>query len=379
MRWENPGHEFDRLFENPIEYRLWGAAELGHKFVEQLEKKLHIVQIVDIDKNKQGSQIGSLVVQAPEELIYNEKSVVVVTCSFYEENRPFIESKGYTSTVNLFYYEDFYNIYGAYQEDYLRSRRIDISLTEKCTLHCSKCNMFMPYFKNPRNQELQDVLSDIAAYFTVVDEVGEMNLLGGEPFLYPEVDQVVDYIGQNYIDRIAKVVFFTNAMIVPSDELCVKMKKYEIQVQISDYTTVSPYTERLQSFCRKMVEYEIQYKIIRFDTWGDFGFPENCNDLPEDRLVPFFNRCRAPFRGLWKKRVYFCHLETSAIRAELYQDNEKDYFFLEEGCKLDTKRLFAEFDQGFHEDGFVSFCRKCRGCDCVNSLTVPAAQQRGKS
>ena len=168
-------------------------------------------------------------------------------------------------------------------------------------------------------------------------------------------------------------------MIVPSEELCECMKKNKVQVQISDYTTVVPYSERLQSFCSKMDEHEIQYKIVRFESWGDFGFPENCNDLPEDKLVPFFDSCHAPFRGLWKKRVYFCHLETIAIRAELYKDNEKDYFSVKEGCKPGTKRLFAEFDQGFHEDGFVSFCQKCRGCDCVNSLTVPAAQQKGKS
>lgn len=378
MYWTNPGHEFDMLFEKDTEYRLWGMAELGHQFIERFKNQLKIVQVVDIDTDKQGKYVENLLIQKPDELIYNENSVVVVTCSFYDENRPFIEEKGYTPFVNLFYYEDFYIIYGVYQNNYLKSKRVDISLTEKCTLRCEKCNMFMPYFENPKNQLLQDVLSDIDAYFSVVDEVREVNLLGGEPFLYPEVKPVVDYIEENYINRIGKLVFFTNGMIVPSDEVCESLKKCNAQMRISDYTFVIPYEKKLQEFCRKMDNYEIENFVIKYETWGDFGFPDNCNDLEESKMLDFFNNCRAPFRGLWSKKVYFCHLETSAVRAGIYEDNKNDFFDMSKEQGDDRKKLFVEFDYGYHHDGYVSFCKKCRGCDCVNPLIVPAAQQKGK-
>lgn len=379
MHWKKPGHEFDVLYGNMMdsstEYRLWGAAELGHQFIEQFANKLHIVQVVDNDINKQGKQIDDLVIQAPNKLIYTENSFVVVTCSYYEENRPYIEEKGYVPFVNLLYYEDFYIIYEMYMNSYLKSKRVDISLTEKCTLQCKKCNMFMPYFKNPKNQLCDEVLSDIDAYFSVVDEVKVMNLLGGEPFLYPEILCVINYIGEKYRNRITNLIVFTNAMIVPTDEVCSAMKKYDVQVQISDYTSVVPYQKKLNEFYQKMDDYGINHYTFQLDTWGDFGFPENSNDLPEEQMEDFFNRCMAPFRGLWKKRVYFCHLETSAIRAGIYEDNADDYYMLLDSQGSDMKKLYMEFDYGYCRGGYISFCKVCRGCDCVNTLTVPAALQ----
>lgn len=41
MYWTKPGHEFDLLFERMLkeetQYRLWGAAELGHRFIEEFQ------------------------------------------------------------------------------------------------------------------------------------------------------------------------------------------------------------------------------------------------------------------------------------------------------------------------------------------------------
>ena len=39
------------------------------------------------------------------------------------------------------------------------------------------------------------------------------------------------------------------------------------------------------------------------------------------------------------------------------------------------KKKFFEFDFGFNQSGAISFCKVCRGCDTVNSLTVNAAEQ----
>ena len=73
---------------------------------------------------------------------------------------------------------------------------------------------------------------------------------------------------------------------------------------------------------------DIRFYIEKISTWGDFGFPENPNNISEKDCISFFELCKAPFRGLYISRVYFCHLETSAIRAGLYEDNENDYFDL---------------------------------------------------
>ena len=113
MKWTKKGHEFDeiipKLLEADTTYRLWGAAQLGKDFCEKYANKLRIVQIVDKDSKKWGESIcHGITTEEPENLVFDEKSVVVVTCSFYDENRPIIEKLGYIHMKNLFYYEDFY-------------------------------------------------------------------------------------------------------------------------------------------------------------------------------------------------------------------------------------------------------------------------------
>ena len=110
MQWTQKGHEFDivaeKLLKKETTYRLWGAAQLGSDFCETLAGKLKIVQIVDGDCNKQGRQLAGVEIENPEKLVFDENSIVVVTCSYYEENRPQIEKLGYEHMKSLFYYED---------------------------------------------------------------------------------------------------------------------------------------------------------------------------------------------------------------------------------------------------------------------------------
>ena len=380
MKWTNVGHEFDtvakKLLDRKTTYRLWGAAQLGKDFFERLSEKVNIVQVVDGDAKKHGSLLGNVIIEAPSQLVYDEASVVVVTCSYYEENRPAIQSLGYVPMENLFYYEDFYILYDLYTNNFLRSKRIDFSLTEKCTLKCKKCNMFMTHFKTPAHQPLEDVLQDLDVYFAVVDYVKVLNLLGGEPFLYPDLDKVLDYIAEHYRSRIERVIIFTNGTLLPKQPLVESIKKCRATVQFSDYTNTVPYQERLHQF-KELVEQEnIENYTMANDEWGDFGFPENPNCMESDEEATcFFERCKAPFRGIWKKRVYFCHLETSAIRAGLFEDESNDYFDLTATDNRMMKKQYCEFDYGYSKKGFIAFCKVCRGCDCVNDLTVPAAEQ----
>lgn len=382
MKWTKKGHEFDeiipKLLEADTTYRLWGAAQLGKDFCEKYANKLRIVQIVDKDSKKWGESIcHGITTEEPENLVFDEKSVVVVTCSFYDENRPIIEKLGYIHMKNLFYYEDFYVLYDLYVNNFLRSRRVDISLTEKCTLKCKKCNMFMTYFENPQHQPLQDVLDDIDAYFSIVDFVSDLNLLGGEPFLYPDFKDVLDYIAENYRDRIDKLIIFSNGTIVPNTELLESIKACSATVQFSDYTHVVPYDKKIEQFKTVLNEMDIENYTMPWEEWGDFGFPDNPNIITDDQVATdFFERCKAPFRGIWKKRVYFCHLETSAVRAGIYPDDDNDYFDLKITSGNDLKKLFCEFDYGYSEKGYITFCKKCRGCGCVNNLTVPVAEQK---
>lgn len=380
MKWTHPDHEFDmtadKLCDPNGSYYLWGSANIGKEVLEQFGKQLHIVGVVDADKGKQGNQLGDLVIESPDVLSVNAGYTVIVTTSAYSQVKKELILKGFSENENFFDYFPFFQIYQLYRNNMLLSRRVDISLTERCTLKCKKCNMFMPYFSNPSDMALDVVLSQIDKYFRVVDYVESFNLLGGEPFLYKELSSVVEFVGKKYRSRIKHFIIFTNGMLLPNDTEIKLFSKYMVEIQISDYTNKVPYKERLEQLVSLLEENKIYYYFLRSTRWGDFGFPENPNNIPEEKLMDYFEGCKAPFRGLYDDKVFFCHLETSAIRAGLHNETEDDYFNLNQDTS-DIKKRFLEFDFGYSRKGYVSFCAKCRGCDTVNKLTVPAAEQMG--
>lgn len=234
--------------------------------------------------------------------------------------------------------------------------------------------MFMPYFSTPSDLDKEEVLQQVDQYFSMVEYLESFNLLGGEPLLYVPLAEIISYVADKYRDRIEHFKIFTNGMILPNKELLGLFYKHSIEIQISDYTEAVPYKKRMQELVDLLEKSKINYYILKSSIWGDFGFPENPNSISDNKLIPFFDACRASFRGLYKNRVYFCHLETSAIRAGLYADNPNDYFDLSKKTE-NKKKKFFEFDFGFNQSGAISFCKVCRGCDTVNSLTVNAAEQ----
>ncbi|MBQ7497619.1 MAG: radical SAM protein, partial [Selenomonas sp.] len=213
------GREFEYLFRQDTKIILWGSANIGLRFLDFYAKHLNIVKLCDGSTEKVGTQVGYMMVSDPSEIVYDESTVVIVTCSFYQEIRPILEAKGFRHHVSLFYYDDFEEIYRLYIHGKLCSHRIDISLTERCTLKCRDCNMWMTHFREPKEQPVEDVLNDIDLYFSTVDFVREMELLGGEPLLYADIAKVFRYVREVYTERVGKLVLFTNGTLLPSQEL----------------------------------------------------------------------------------------------------------------------------------------------------------------
>ena len=49
--------------------------------------------------------------------------------------------------------------------------RVDISVTNRCTLNCEGCNMLMSYYCNPQDRKLDEIKRDLDAFFEWVDTV----------------------------------------------------------------------------------------------------------------------------------------------------------------------------------------------------------------
>lgn len=381
MKTEHKLHELELFTQRwPLKtpYLIWGASNTAKYFCGCLGNRLLIDGFIDNDTQKWGMEFLGKTVFSWEECkkaFPNHK--IIVASLAYPEIRTVLRERGLKELEDFCDSRYFLSAHVATSENKLYLARTDLSVTEYCNLRCKNCNMLMPYFKHPKHRDLELLKEDIDAYFNWVDQVQVFNLLGGEPFLYPHVLELTQYLCQNYRNRIDQVVFFSNGTLIPSEELLKLMREYEIEVQVSDYRKGLPrVAEKVDRFQDALCAHGIRFRHGVDEQWISFGFPNY--QRPADwsgNPVAFFDECYAPFRGLYQKKLYYCHLEASAEAAGLFTPSVHDYFDLsrfEENRKVEL----AEFDLGYTETGDISYCQRCKGCFSVNQDYVPVAEQQ---
>lgn len=377
MKWRHRGREFDQLAQiicDPsYSYYLWGAAVAGELFHKEFHTHIRICGFLDSDPEKQGRDYLALPVISPDDVDLTGKRVIITSIA-YPEIAEALRQKGLTEGLDFFDSKQFAGIYTYYQLHQIRFDRVDFSITERCTLRCEKCNMFMPFYPKPRHTPLAELLEDIDTLFQWADRVNMLNLLGGEPLLYPHLGEVLEHIGARYRDRINKLEIFTNGMLLPTDAVLDLLSRYHVSVQITDYTSVRDYKDTLKRLEAALESRRIKYTHYPLEKWLDFGFPQNPHRLPAKQLEELFRKCAAPFRGVYKKRFYYCHLNASAVRAGLIPDDTRDYFSLMDLTSEKRKELL-EYDLGYNDLGYCTLCRQCRGCEGANSRKTEGGKQ----
>lgn len=358
-------------------YIVYGTSTAAISLSNKLGDKLNIVAYMDSDTSKWGGMfLSKKILSITEWREEYRQYKIIVASSAYTEIREFLTEEGLVERQDFCDSRVLIGSYfiKEYNEVYLN--RTDLSITSYCNLNCEKCNMLMPYFKAPKHKSLEQLKEDIDTYFKWVDDVQIFNILGGEPFIYPNVEEITRYLCQSYCDKIEQIVFFTNGLVRLQESMLQLMKEYNIQVQISDYRNGIPgIADRIDEFMSKLELYGITYRRNIDTKWLDFGFPDYTNERNGEELIDFFDRCYSPFRGLNDKKIYYCNLSASAVCADLFSDNSNDYFDLSD-YDINRKRELVEFDLGYTKLGYVTYCKKCKGCFTVNDEYTEVAKQK---
>ncbi|MGO5027904.1 radical SAM protein [Candidatus Agathobaculum pullicola] len=383
MKSDNKNHLLDQFvvkWNKSIPYLIWGTSNTADYLLNMSGASIICDAFIDNDPQKWETEFHGKPVFSWEQCkrtFPNHK--IIVASLAYPEIRAALREQGLKELEDFCDSRYFLSAHAVISENKLYLARTDLSVTEYCNLRCKNCNMLMPYFEHPKHRNLSLLKEDIDAYFSWVDQVQVFTLLGGEPFLYPNILELTQYLCENYGSRVHQVVFFSNGTLIPSDELLELMREYDIEVQVSDYRKGLPYlAEKVDRFQDTLRAHGIRFRHGVDEQWISFGFPDyqrpsNWKGDP----IAFFDECYAPFRGLYQKKFYYCHLEASAEAAGLFTPSANDYFDL---SHFDAKRKveLAEFDLGYTKTGDISYCTRCKGCFSVNQDYVPVAEQQGR-
>jgi len=392
----NPNlHNFEKFIQEwdiETEYVLFGASKECVQFIRSVDyllgnNVLKIKYIVDHDVKDESTilnvnEISSFYHQS-KNLVNTRENLKLVHIDNFEptgenviitsdEYRQYY--KEFLDKINVKYtwYKNIASIWPFIHKQKVHIFQTDVLVTEKCNLACSFCNMFIPHYELPKHRDTQIILNDIDSYFNLVDYVSIFHLVGGEPFLHPNIKDIIEYILEKYSDKIDKFIITTNGTVLPKEEILEVLKNNNVILSVSNYSNK---LEKLKSKVDRVLgtyqEKNINHYVRNNIEWYDFGDLRIKNNMSEEELINHFDSCTAPFRGLNDGKFYYCHLNTSAVLTKLFPLNDNDYVNLSD---VSSENLI-KFDLGFTELGYITFCDNCNGCNTGIKVPVSYKEQ----
>lgn len=383
MKWSKKGKEYEKIkdfvIDNNVDVYIWGAGTFGKSIYELFKSKIRIKGYIDSDPEKQ-SLSSTVKIYLPEFFYHNllkENTKIIVASGWIAEIYKQLEIWGMRENKNYFHANEFIPLYMLYKENKVYAVSLNIPITTYCTLRCEKCMALIPYVKKPENRSLQELKEELQTYFQWVDSLTILGLGGGDVLRHSHLAEILTWIGETYYGKkVQDIEIYTNAIIMPSEELLQLFEKYNVIVRFSDYSQTIPGRQKMDVLIDMLEKRGIRYERCVWDTWYDIGFPQQTNGLTEDqKLIDHYNNCITKLCAIeYKKKLYFCSVHASAVIAGYCIEDNKDCFDLSLYSE-ERKSEFIEFNAGYCEKGYLSYCKRCNGYQNINDKYVPVAKQ----
>jgi MoaA/NifB/PqqE/SkfB family radical SAM enzyme len=259
-------------------------------------------------------------------------------------------------------------------QDQLNIRILDVVITEACSMKCVNCSNLMPYYKNPKNDTVENILKCIEVIQRSVDLFYEVRILGGEPFLHKQIHLIINAIA-NY-SNIEKIAIFTNATIIPKNENLICLKNKKVFLDITNYNGCDG-GKQLSRNHDKLIsvldEEKINYITHPPQVWTDSAKIEFRN-LKEDDIKDMFSKCCVnDVLTILNGNLYRCPFSANAINLKAIP--KKDFIYLLDENKS-TSEYRKELSDFYYKKDFIDACNYCQGRDYRTLIVEPAVQTR---
>ena len=381
MRWKNKGHEFDEIgkrFEAINKIYIYGAGAGGGIDAAVLLKGIG-ADVVFVDRNKaaQKKYLNIDVITHEQLEMNNNNSIIVLSMGLFNTGLILkqLELKGYVYGKNLFDIKSFlgFYIYIIALYKYKKCIMLDggVMAIYRCSLKCKNCMGGFPYMSNPPQVSLAQFKKDADIYFNNIDYTLSFGLGGAEIMMCKNLDAYIEYVMENYAHQIWKFSFLTNGTILPVKNIIELLKRYQIDVVVSNYSSVKNWEDKFQKLKAVMNENGVHVRTIDYENWINMGWTENT--YKED-IGDLFDICGMQCRVVHDGKLNYCIHGMTSNEAIFHADITDDEFDL---LSNDSRKKYqlVEYHLGFNKNGDLKMCHYCNGYININHKTVSVAKQ----
>lgn len=365
---------FDSLRKSRV--FVFGAWIVGMRVMSVLmDNDIEVDAFCDSEFSKQESEFGNRRVLSIEELLDKYRSdqiSIIIAHSDVENAISMIDGK---DSVNWYIMPDIFDIREVEKDcnpsDLVKLKStwyaqksicdqertiinsLDFVLTEKCSLRCRECSNLMQYYHTPQNFEGSKLISDLKKLLSVCDWVYELRLIGGEPFVYPELEIIIDYLPN--FSNLESICIYTNGTICPKDTLLKKIAEKKIWLSISNYGKLS---KKLDELVNRLDIYNIYYEIKDIDFWTKCSSINKRNRSEHDLMDVYKQCCVKHCLTLLDGTLYPCPFIANGLNLRALPQEMGNFISVRDTAKdvLGTKIK----DTLFSRDYFT-LCDYCNG------------------
>jgi len=236
---------------------------------------------------------------------------------------------------------------------------ITVVINSTCSLSCKYCTSYMQMYPAAKrvNFALNRITEDIDRFFSAVDGVGTVTVMGGEPFLHPDISVIVEAL----LDKpnCGVISIATSGTCKIRKEQLSSMKNDRVNVSFSNY--LECLNEVQKQFFHENVELMssmgIPYTVgVDMPQWI---VPSTLNDkhMSNPALIAKKNGCTSPPRTIQIKngRIHPCDF-ANAVYSLNVADYRNSYVDIEQSLSAHELRQNI---MGFMEAPYYSVCGHC--------------------
>ncbi len=249
--------------------------------------------------------------------------------------------------------------------------QLDFMVTERCSLRCRECLNLMQYYRQPKDIPLSNMLETIDVLSDTFDEIEELRILGGEPFMNPQVYDVCRHAASK--DHIKYVVLFTNGTIMPDRERLKLLDKKKTVFYISYYGVGK---QKPHEMVRVLDEAGIVYCLVDFSRhqWIRHSGVNQYIPMERARRNEFFACCAGrSCPTVCDDRFFLCEYIANATRLQAVPDDESNYVLLDRKNSALKKELRCYITTS-EAPNACSYCARLMNESGKEQLVAPGEQ-----
>jgi len=211
-----------------------------------------------------------------------------------------------------------------------------LSVTERCSMKCRDCSNLMQYYESPENADLNETIKSIDDLCERMDEIYEVRVIGGEPFMNKEVHLMVEKLTS--VDKVKKVSIFTNATILPREHQWAAFTHEKVRFFITEYLQ----SRKLQPLIAGLEERGIAYVSEQANGWTECGALEKHDRTRQENEKIFSECCAKNLATLADGRLYRCPFSANAFKLHAVPDYTQDYVVVSGAGREEIRRFLRD-------------------------------------